>query len=203
MKPLAERDRLQKQMRSAQEMLSANGARAQQVEREREQTNEARIEAYAKKARGEANAQKAVDEAEAELVRLDKEAERLVAESHGARRAYDQASNELAALYARELPAFAEEAEKKTRAAIDALSAVEEPYRQAFDAWRASEAAWAPLRSAIRGYVEHSEREAGIYPPGHELDAAAAVPEFPLPEPGAVFAGSVPRPAGLKRKEAA
>jgi len=201
--PIAERDRLHKEMRSAQETLNASSTRAQQVEREREQANEARIEAYAKKARREPRAEKAVDDAEAELVRLDKEAERLVAESNGARRALDRTRNELAALHVSELPAFAEQAEKETRAAIDALAAVEEPYRKAFDAWRAAEAAWSPLRAAIRERVERTEREEGIYPPGHALDAAAAVPGFPLPEPEAAFAASAPRPAGLRPKEAA
>lgn len=203
--PLADRQRLEDEIRSAQgaaDLANANAgrAKARQVLLIRE-----RIEAYSDSARGKEGAAERVEEIEEELAELAVTVERETAASEGALRGRRMAEEEHARLLRDHLPLFAEEAEEFTEQARAAMSELSGPYKAAAAAWAAAQANWAPLARAIREELVEAREAAGTFSAGAGDAEASRPPAFPLPAPGSVFErveeGSLAaRPPALRRE---
>lgn len=206
--PVAERARLEQQLRSATAAGEDAGRRLGELKAQREALDVERLRAYEALARGELDAAKAVDKVERRRTTLLADTERVTVELEGARQARQNVSTELARLLQDELAVFADEAEEVTAEAIDLFAAVEEPLRKAQAAWREAQAVWQPLLPAVRAVVQRKQEEEGVWLPPSRVAEAGTVVGFPLPEPAQLFAAVAsgalaPRPAGLTPTEGA
>lgn len=204
--PIAERARLEGELRSATAALQAVGERRKSLTTEGDDIDAERLRAYEALARGEQDAPKRVTAAEKRRTALLADIERVGVEMEGAKLARQNVSTELSRLLRDELATFADEADEHTQEAVEAIAAVEEPYRRALEAWQVAEAAWRPLLPAVRDAVEQGERDRGVYISGSRLAAAVGVAAFPLADAAHLFARVasselVPRPAGLRPTE--
>ena len=183
--PLAELERLQREYVSAQssgDLHAANVGRANQTIA---RLTRERVSAHKEAARGREGAAERVEQVEQELAEATAYLDREQAASEGALQARREVEEEIARLRKVNLAQFAAEAEQLTEQARDALLELEDPYRRAVEAWDHARAKWAPLANAIREQVVESNERDGVYA---TVDpAVAAVPPFPLPEPGGVF----------------
>jgi len=200
--PRAERKRLEAELRSATEAGQEAGRQTAILKASMQELDAERLSGYEALARGSQQAAKEVEKAEKKRTALLADIERATVALEGARRARQNAEHELATLLHDDLATFVEDADRYTREAVDAFAAVEQPYREAVEAWRKAQAAWQPLLPAVRVTVQREEEERGVWSPPAVLAQASTVPAFPLPELaeqfGPVASGElVPRPAGL------
>ena len=137
-------------------------------------------------ARGEATSEDVLD-AQLALDEITSLIEELVQAAGTASRARRAVQADLAKLHVEHRDAFAAEAEKASRAAHDALTALKEPYEQAWQLWLAARDAWAPLVRAVPDLTHvpqpplRSPMEAftGAQAVPPELAAPVASPESP------------------------
>jgi len=83
-----------------------------------------------------------------------------------------------------------------------ALKKLAAPYVEAHKAWRAAQAAWAPLAPALFLACVAAEDSEGVWRDHGTVRDLARVPDLPLPSPGFLAGLPDPRPAALTQEQA-
>lgn len=160
-----------------------------------------RVAAYTRAARGDRKGKQEAEQIEAQINEARRSIESTDAEVQGAFRAEEQANDELSELLARELTTFADHAEQSTQAFIEAAEQLEPLYRELHALWLRAQEAWAPLRSALFEVYKLQTEQAGFFAPEVVLASAAAVGNWPFPQPDEMFPMvRIPRPAALEEQ---
>lgn len=184
---IAEEQRLLGEIRLAQGRADERGADVANLTRRRAEGVSELAGLYKAEARGDEEAGKRIAELRSEQEQLAVEIEQLQAAAQGALAGRRDAEAELGQLREREVGALAEDANKYTEAAQEAMAALEEPYRLAEGAWRAAEQRWQRLSSALTKELLEVHEEQGIHTTAGSVSDRTYAPEFPLPETGSVF----------------
>jgi hypothetical protein len=200
---LAERKRLEEELRSVKAAAAERTERVAAIKREQVQAERSREQAYEGLARGLPDAQKDVDKAEKQRATLLERLDRESAVGQGIVSAKRNVEEELAAVLRDCLDVYAEQADERTQAAVDAFRALQGPYEKACRAWKEATEEWSPLLPAVRDAILQEDNEAGVWRAGSAVSRGVKVPDCPLPDPALVLAqvvngDVVPRPSALR-----